>query len=261
MKSKTVKTLRAAALLLGGLATGVAGLYFTFIKPKPEAAGYMVLIGLFAMVVLDQFILLFARDASDVIVELEDLQHKLGIDVMGPEAITALERLCRKPLHHYHMTKNKAGKPIWSYKVIHFSSLSSGGKLTAVASFRPSKGAAPKDHKYQIEASVDRSHLIMKTRRVDGSPDMGIDFFPHFVGRSSHSLFPLFGATVLTTWFNEHGSDQLANSISVLSDVPLVPNADDGLPMENIGTLQSDWEQRSGIARLPIVQSTPSRSV
>jgi len=209
-------------------------------------------LGLLAIVVVDKVLELLGKDSEDVVTELQHLQDALGVGIIDPEAPRILERIRGRPLHHYHLSKDKNGDATWFYQVVSFKGSPSAGKLTATASFVPTEGAAEKDHKYQIEASVESSHLVVKTRRVDRSPDIGIEVFRD-AGRSTASLFPLYGVKILTTWWE----DELASSISILSDVPLVRGAKDGAPLTNAGTLQAEWERRSRIARLPLTPPAP----
>ena len=95
---------RLAALLLGGLVTGAVGVYYTFYTQNGDAAaGYTVLIGLYAMVVIDQIILLFDNHPEDVISKLELIEKGVIKQTTSPETIKALESFQGKKFHHYHL--------------------------------------------------------------------------------------------------------------------------------------------------------------
>jgi hypothetical protein len=221
------KTRRLAGSILCALVAGGGEVYF-YRRHNELMAQTCLFLGLLAIVVVDKVLELLGKDSEDVVTELQRLQDALGVGIIDPEAPRILEHIRGRPLHHYHLSKDKNGGATWFYQVVSFKGSPSAGKLTATASFVPTEGAAEKDHKYQIEASVESSHLVVKTRRVDRSPDIGIEVFRD-AGRSTASLFPLYGVKILTTWWE----DELASSISILSDVPLVRGAKDGAPLRD----------------------------
>lgn len=243
------KKIRLAGSMIGALIAAGGELYFHS-QRREDIAFTFLFLGLLAIVVIDKVIELFGRDSEDVFEELQQLPQRMGLDVIEQGTLKVLDRLRNKPIHHYHLTMDQYGQPMWSYKVLRFDQPPSAGKLLSNAFFLPNSKAKKKHNEYQIEASLERSHLIIKMRRKDGSPDMSIEVFRDFSGRSTASAFPVYGVNILTTW----SQDRLASSISIISDCALVPGAADGVPMTKIGTLQSDWEKYSGIARLPTQQ-------
>jgi hypothetical protein len=170
------------------------------------------------------------------------LPPALSTDVTITERLNALE-VYRSFAHHYFITKDRQGKQIWIYARLTFECNHLDGTLTAIAATVPEPGEERQANLYEFKASIDSTNLIIKTRRIDGTSDIGIELFPHA------DAFPrcLYGMRMVASTFAGHP----ASSIAILSKVPLVQDARDGEPLQNEGTLQADWESFSGTKRLP----------
>lgn len=148
--------------------------------------------------------------------------------------------------HFYHLTKRR-GKLFWVYQILSFRQGASQGNLIARAFNSPDERIDKRKHENSYEAFMIESHFVVHAKRVVSPSDISINVFP-YVGVHK---FPLYGATILTTW-----DDQLGTSASILSDKPLAfaLSAKDGVPVseEIAAQLQAEWDQYSKVGRLPL---------
>jgi DNA-binding winged helix-turn-helix (wHTH) protein len=159
----------------------------------------------------------------------------------------------RRKWHHYHLTLDPIGKPAWFYKTVNFeNSPPQEGHLKTEVTILPERGADPKHHKYQLEASLDGAHLILKTRRLHSRSDIGIELFPH----TDPERFPssLYSVRINQTWHER----TVASSIGILTLTPRGNLSDEGriLSKTFAKDLQQEWETHttanSQIVRLPL---------
>lgn len=148
--------------------------------------------------------------------------------------------------HHYHLTKDWTGQPIWIYKVLNFQ-IGESGRLAASASVMPDSTAAASRHQYHFDAFLRGPHLVVQTHRINSPSDISVEVFPYLGGHK----WPLYSGRLNISW-----QDQLVTSISILSDQPLpfVKHAEPGRPIrdsKSISALQDSWERYSNISQLP----------
>jgi hypothetical protein len=163
------------------------------------------------------------------------------------------QRILEDEIHAYHLTQNDEGNPMWSYKTLKFQAATPTGPLVATGVNLPKLRANRNRHKYDYEAVLDRGHLIVTTRRADGTPDMSVQLFPRVGGHN----FPWSGGDIITTTWHD---DPLI-SISIWNDVklPCAAEVEDGDPISDpriMKDLERVWRkgaERIRLSRLPAV--------
>jgi hypothetical protein len=188
-----------------------------------------------------------ATNANTVTSALASNAETVTSALASIEAWTHLKPFRGGTFHHYHLTKNKDGNPIWIYKILKFHGDQVAGRLFAEAAVLPTEDAESQKHIYQFEASVSGPHLVIRTYRIDDLSDTSVEIYPYVGGFT----WPCYSGRVNITW-----ERQLVTSISILNDQPLpyAQNAIAGAPIKDAGIaaqLLADWDKHSKIGRLP----------
>jgi hypothetical protein len=174
-----------------------------------------------------------------------------------PGTDSALKPFLRKPLHHYHLTRDKK-KQFWSHQVLRFEGTESARRISATAPILPHAGAVVDDYLYSFQAHMDGDHLVMEVHQSNGTADMGIGVFAHVGAGLDPHRWPLCGVRIINTFGNT-----VVSTISILSDNELV-RAGDGEPITDASRmeeLQTIWDNSEEIERLPLAAPHPRSGV
>jgi DNA-binding winged helix-turn-helix (wHTH) protein len=159
--------------------------------------------------------------------------------------------------HRYHLTLDKQGKPVWIYTLIDFTKSDVGdNRLQTEAPVLLEANATDADREMNMcdfEAIPYGSHLLIKSRRSDGTSDMCVELYPH----AGTQKLPFCGVRIHDTWFRT----TVASSVSILSiGFPL--KEFEGVRFEDIPEgpvdeprarkLRTMWEQHNEVVRLPL---------
>lgn len=168
--------------------------------------------------------------------------------------IDALEPF-RNIYHHYHLTKVGSCER-WIYKRLDFSHRQLGGKLIATAPILPSSQVDRKNTIYQFEASLCGEDLVIHTHCLGYIPDLSVEVF-HLGNRPPAG--PFYSAKILKAMTEP---STLVNSIAILRRKPIDTLAKPGVVSDAAARqLQDEWDENSGIQRLPLVPAAASVGV
>lgn len=163
-----------------------------------------------------------------------------------------LRRLLKSPIHAYHLTQDSAGNPAWYHKILTFDASTADGRLIAHGVNLPINATdlEGEEHSYEYDAWLDRSHLIVRTRRKDEtSPDMSFQIFPK-VGESLNRP-PWWGMdAITTTWYdNPAATISIWNPEHELECARGAPNGKAISDPEIMEALENEWRKSAMHAR------------
>jgi hypothetical protein len=144
-------------------------------------------------------------------------------------------------LHHYHLTLNRQGHPVWLYTVLDFSD----GDAVPRAPLLLDAMDSPADNMYEWKGTILGRHFFLTIRNVNSSFDVAVELFPRQV--VPHVVT---GLRMNDTW--QKRPESVAGSIALLTKTPIA-----GLEQLPIGPvpaaahdrLTAEWERHNTIIR------------
>lgn len=161
--------------------------------------------------------------------------------------------------HHYHLTLDLGGHPVWLYATLKFQPIESGAALEAISDLTLTKEYL---RRYRwVARKVGAHHLGINVSWVDHEPDIAVEVFP-FAEDDTHSHVQgtaqrLSGFRLNDPW----SKTPFISAIAILSTEPIVTHAQGRIddPTKS-ATLLKQWTAKSVmLRRLP--ESTQNQAI
>jgi hypothetical protein len=161
----------------------------------------------------------------------ENIYNQLG-DHFGFLSDEVHLRPLRKRLHHYHITQIR-GEKTWRYRVYDFSQIYVMGRLLTSIEARDGAGHS---RRYQIEAGVRESRVILFEKAADSLEPIIIEIYPMMMiaAHNRHS-----GIGFMQTWDGNH---VLTRTLLCEDPIPGIENEGD-VSSDHWKSLEDLWKE------------------